>query len=106
MKASRSAVVNVVEAVVMCGCRKAFVVLSEDMVVTATRRFKPRKNERTTSVVLTIGKPNYAVRGFIKACKKAGEPFPVRKVQLRWYHRKAHLSDTPCWVSGSKGEKA
>ncbi len=36
-------------------------------------------------VTLTIGKPNYLERDFIKLCKKAGEPFPVKKVQLKMY---------------------
>lgn len=31
---------------------------------------------------VTIGKPNYHARQFIAKCKKAGEPFPVKKVQL------------------------
>jgi len=39
-------------------------------------------------MVLTIGRPNYAEREFIKLCKKAGEPFPVKKMQLKFYPKK------------------
>jgi hypothetical protein len=85
MKATRSSIARVVEAVLELQCRKAFIVLSPDMVVTAARRYKVRRNERSTTVVLTIGKPNYAVRQFIHACKRAGEPLPIRKIQLEWY---------------------
>lgn len=56
--------------------------------IKATRRFRPRKNDAYESYVLTLGVPNYAEREFIKKCKKAGEPFPVKKIQLRFYKKK------------------
>lgn len=43
----------------------------------------PRKGSKI-EVVLTHGRPNYAQRQFIRRCQRAGEPFPVRKVQLRF----------------------
>lgn len=61
--------------------------LSEKLVVRATR---PRYNGKLPSkgsnlqVSLVIGRPNFAQKLFIKACKKAGEPFPVKKVQLKF----------------------
>jgi len=66
------------------GGRSATKYLSPVLVVKATRHGKPCKNERSTSMVVTVGKPNYAEREFIKKCKKAGEPFPVKKIQLKW----------------------
>ena len=36
------------------------------------------------SPCLTCGKPNFAERAFVKKAVKAGEPFPVRKVQLKF----------------------
>jgi len=39
-------------------------------------------------VHLTIGKPNYLEREFIKLCQKAHEPFPVKKVQLKFHNPK------------------
>lgn len=65
---------------------KATKYLSERQIIRATRRtYKHRidKRNRSINVVLTIGVPNYAEREFIKRCKKAGEPFPVRKIQLK-----------------------
>lgn len=38
--------------------------------------------------VLKIGKPNYLERDFVKMCKKAGEPLPVKKVQIKHYPKK------------------
>ncbi len=37
-----------------------------------------------TTILITIGRPNYAERQFIKKAKKAGEPFPVKKYQIKW----------------------
>lgn len=59
--------------------------LSEKLVVKASRRrFHGKIDKRAKfEAVLVIGGPNYREREFIKMCKKAGEPFPVKRVQLR-----------------------
>lgn len=44
---------------------------------------KPRKGAPRVTLAISIGKPNYKERFFIKDCLKAGEPFPVKKVQLK-----------------------
>lgn len=56
--------------------------------VTASRAFKPDRRNTRETISVTWGTPNYAGREFVKACKKAGEPFPVKKVQLRWWPKK------------------
>jgi hypothetical protein len=65
--------------------RKATKFISEDLVVTATRQHPPRKDDQSTSIVLTCGEPNYKCREFVKKCKKANVSFPIRKVQLELY---------------------
>jgi hypothetical protein len=85
IKISRSAVARVVEATVAQGARKATLYLSPILIVRATRQFRNRGRRLRDTVVLTVGRPNYAERHFVKTCQKAGEPFPVRKVQLTWY---------------------
>jgi len=69
--------------------RHAAVYLSPTLVVRASRRGKgkPRKGDNT-EVVLTIGKPNFVQRTFVKAALKAGEPFPVKKMQLKFVAKK------------------
>ena len=64
--------------------------LDEKTVVRATWRNKVyrNKNVRRKEMVVTFGAPNYREREFIRLCKKAGEPFPVRKVQFRFYPEK------------------
>jgi len=68
---------------VMNGSRKATKFLSPILVIKASRRFPPRKGAPIVDLVLTIGKPNYEERRFIAQAKKAGEPFPIKKVQLK-----------------------
>ena len=62
--------------------------LGEKMVVRATRRtYRGKIQTRPYSpveILLHIGRPNYEERQFIAACKKAGEPFPVKKIQFRF----------------------
>lgn len=65
--------------------RKATVYLSDKLTVKITRQHKYKKRDRSHTLVLTYGQPNYLEREFIKQCKKAGEPFPVKKVQLRMW---------------------
>jgi hypothetical protein len=54
-------------------------------VIRLTRRVKYRKNNRRNEFVLTIGQPNYLEAKFVKLCVKAGEPFPVKKIQFKYY---------------------
>jgi hypothetical protein len=70
--------------IIQSGAKKATKYFSDKLVVKATRRGKLRKNERETEILFTFGRPNYAEREFIKRCKIAGEPFPVKKAQLKF----------------------
>ncbi len=78
-----------VEACLGLGCRRATYYQHPRMIVRATHRHKPRQRERIRELVLTVGQPNYRERKFIAACKRAGEPFPVRRIQLEWFKKKA-----------------
>ncbi len=77
----------VVNAVIESEAHKATKYMSEKMVVNATRRMylgKIVKGDRSIDISLKIGVPNYLEKEFIKQCKKAGEPFPVKKIQLKF----------------------
>lgn len=65
--------------------RKATVYIEPDLVVKAARQHRFGLRERSTTYVVTIGKPNYEEREFIKKCKAAKESFPIKKVQLKYY---------------------
>ena len=68
--------------------KKATVYLSPREVVSVCRRFKPSRRSSRDDFVLKIGAPNYIEREFLRCCKAAGEPVPVRKVQLRMWPKK------------------
>lgn len=65
--------------------RKAIKYIKPGFVLKATRQFKPRRNATSHTVIVTFGNPNFRERQFVKACLKAGEPFPVKKIQLKFY---------------------
>lgn len=58
--------------------------LTPTMVIKATMYGNVYAKRAAHSVRVTMGSPNYAEREFIKAVKKAGEPFPVKKIQLKF----------------------
>jgi hypothetical protein len=76
---------KLIDALIKTGARKATRYVSPRLVVKACRRHKPDRRNLRVEFVVTLGAPNYAEREFIKRCKKAGEPFPVRKIQLQFY---------------------
>jgi predicted nucleotidyltransferase len=58
--------------------------LDDKLVVRGTRRrFKGKLIKGNIEIILVIGKPNYKEREFIKLCKKAKEPFPIKGVQIK-----------------------
>lgn len=91
MKLTRSAIVKTVLTLFELAhdVRKATVYLSDNYVIRACHRSRPSARSRSTTILLTYGKPNFREREFIRSCKKAGEPIPVRKVQLQWFAKKA-----------------
>lgn len=77
------AVTKAVDALMNSDAKTAIAYVSRRDTVKVTRRFKIDRRNRTTDLVLTIGEPGYREREFIKDAVKAGEMFPIRKVQLR-----------------------
>lgn len=74
-----------IETLVKTGARQALKVLSPGETVQATRiGYEGRFSNRVLEVRITAGRPNYLARRFIKLCRKCGEPFPVKTIQLRF----------------------
>lgn len=82
-KATTKAVGQVIDVLMRTKAKRATVFITPKLVVRATRRHKGAKE-----FVLKIGTPNYLERDFVKACRKALEPFPVKKVQVKFYPKK------------------
>ncbi len=74
-----------VRAILYGGAVKATKYISEKLTVKATQILykKSKPSPRAIEIRLTASRPNYDERAFIKTLKKAGEPFPVKKVQLK-----------------------
>ena len=68
--------------------RKATVYLSPTCVIKASRQRPIDRRDRRETFVVTAGIPNYAERAFIKLCKEAKEPFPLTKVQFKFWPKK------------------
>ena len=84
MKIPRSAVASVVLSVLECSClRSAVKFLDHKTVVKCTCVHRPDARCKSRNFVVTIGAPNFRERQFIDLCVKAGEPFPVKKLQFK-----------------------
>lgn len=88
---------EVIGQLVRSKAKRATKYVDPKYVVSAQRvMFQGKLDGRDTraTIVVKLGAPNYLERLFIKACLKAGEPFPVRKVQLKFpaakKRKKAH----------------
>ena len=85
----------VVEALLRNDACRAVKYHSHSLVVSAARPvykaagMKWSGRDSRADIVLKIGAPNFDERTFIKKCQKAGEPFPVKKIQLKFPPAKA-----------------
>lgn len=69
------------------GAKKATKYISPKYVIKSTFQGKRHKRERTETFIITVGRPNYREREYIKKLVKVSEPFPVKKLQLQWTHK-------------------
>lgn len=76
-------------ALISSDAKTATKYLLPNMVVRATWRHKPKSKNTREEMVVTYGNPNYLECYFVKACKKSGEVFPVKKIQFRPWPKKA-----------------
>lgn len=72
----------VVGALVASDAKTAIKYLSPKLIAKATWRHKPKASNTHEECVVTFGAPGYLQAQFIKSAIKAGEPFPIKKVQL------------------------
>jgi hypothetical protein len=67
--------------------KTATVYISPKQTLKLTRQGRDKRSSHHT-YLLTIGKPNYAEREHIQSLLKAKEPFPVKKIRLKFYPEK------------------
>ena len=78
---------QILDQLLSCPAVKATKYLRKDWVIKITRKTFNKKLNSTSNhqeFLLTIGRPNYLERIFIKQCLKAKEPFPIKKIQLKY----------------------
>lgn len=79
-----------VEMLLRAEAKRATKYVSENQVISVQRKSynnKIDKRDKTIDLVMKIGRPNFAERKFIKMCKKAGEPFPVRNIIIKEFKK-------------------
>ena len=64
--------------------------LSDKLIIRATRRVYKCSSYASDpiEILITVGRPNAREQEFIKQCKRAGEPFPVKKIQVKFMRKK------------------
>jgi len=91
IKVSRKDVGLVLETILEISAKRVTKYLRPDFVISAHRksfRGKIDDRDKIAEIVVKIGNPNYAEREFIKLAKKAGEPFPIKKLQFKFFTKK------------------
>lgn len=79
-----SHVATALQSLISTGAYRATKYLDLKHTVKITRQGPTDRRAKTETFLVTIGSPNYAERKFIKTLVAADEPFPVRKVQLKF----------------------
>lgn len=79
---------DVVHSLLSNNAVRATKYLSRTLIVRATRKLVGKKilSRENVEMFLTIGKPNYLERKFIKQCVKANVAFPINKIQIKAYN--------------------
>ena len=91
MKIPREIFSDLAEVLLTVEAWKVTKYFTDKDVATATRRCYQRKIDRRDTrveILFKVGRPNFEEREFIKKCKKAGEPFPVKKIQIKYPPKK------------------
>lgn len=69
-------------------CRRATAFISPTLTLKATAQRKQDKRAKSTTVLVTVGRPNFVERRFIRVCQKAGMAFPLRQIQWKFWPKK------------------
>lgn len=75
---------------VLCGTniRRATAYISPTLTIKATAQRKQDARDKSATALVTIGKPNFVERRYIRVCQKAGMTFPLRQIQWKHWPKK------------------
>ena len=68
--------------------RRATAYISPKLTMKATAQRKQDGRDKSVTVLVTVGAPNFVERRFIKVCQKAGMAFPLRQIQWKHWPKK------------------
>lgn len=69
-------------------CRRATAYISPTLTMKATAQRRQDGRDKSATVLVTVGRPNFVERRFIKVCKKAGMAFPLQQIQWKFWPKK------------------
>ena len=85
MKITRQSISELAEIILEGKAVQATKYFSDKLIVRASRRTYGGKIVKgNTEILFTIVQPNYREREFIKLCKRAKVPFPLKEIQVKW----------------------
>jgi len=83
----------IAEVVALNGAaRQATSFITPKLTVKATRQRKPDRRDTRTTILVSIGRPNYYEARIIKASLKAGVAFPMKSIYRKEYPAKKRAS--------------
>lgn len=63
--------------------RRATAYISPTLTIKATAQRRQDKRDKSATCLVTVGRPNFVERRFIRVCQKAGMAFPLNSI----YHK-------------------
>lgn len=68
--------------------RRATAYISPALTMKATAQRRQSNRDRSATVLVTVGAPNFLEKRFIRLCQKAGMCFPLRQIQWKHWPKK------------------
>jgi hypothetical protein len=77
---------GIITAVIEEKAHRGTVYIAPNLLIRVTRKLAQGKipSRGPYEFVVSLCQPNYIERKFVKACQKAGEKFPIKKIQLKF----------------------
>lgn len=76
------------DVVMSTNVRRATAFISPKLTLKATAQRRQDRRDKSATVLVTIGTPNFVERRFIKVCQKAGMGFPLNQIQWKFWPKK------------------
>lgn len=68
--------------------RRATAFISPTLTIKATAQRRQERRDKQATCLVTVGRPNFVERRFIRVCQKAGMVFPLSQIQWKSWPKK------------------